>query len=45
MTHTQVDEAYKLSFEVDRKAKSCRTPRRNDDVTAALVQLVAVYEW
>lgn len=32
-------------FRIDRRAASCRTPRRNDEVEAALAALAALSKW
>eukprot|EP00339_Tiarina_fusa_P029718 CAMPEP_0117035768 /NCGR_PEP_ID=MMETSP0472-20121206/25381_1 /TAXON_ID=693140 ORGANISM="Tiarina fusus, Strain LIS" /NCGR_SAMPLE_ID=MMETSP0472 /ASSEMBLY_ACC=CAM_ASM_000603 /LENGTH=748 /DNA_ID=CAMNT_0004745333 /DNA_START=1359 /DNA_END=3605 /DNA_ORIENTATION=+ len=41
----QISKDLQLNFKIDRAQKSCHTPRRNDDVAAALQYLQSWYNW
>lgn len=38
-------ESGKVKFSIDRAAKSCHTPRRNDEIDAALRFYQSIYSW
>jgi len=40
-----LDETGKAKFSIDRKAKSCHTPRRNDDITTSLNEFRSLHYW
>ena len=40
-----INDKFQSTFSIDRTKKTCRTPRRNEDIEAAITHFRRFYEW